>query len=138
MGLLEHHILQERDGIHILLLHLAILLLLSHYDTLGLWREDDTTGRDGAGTAVLDLVDADAGESDFEDTDAIEPYLLSHLEEVLDGLAQFLEHSLDITLLDGCLALDELGELLGADEVTVVDGLGKVLVVGLVETVVVS
>ena len=59
MRLLEDHVLQERDGIHILLLHLAVLLRLTSYHAGSLGLEQHSAGGDGAGTTVLDLVDAD-------------------------------------------------------------------------------
>ena len=49
---------------------------------------------------------------------------------MLEGLAQLLEHGLDVALLHRGLALDEVGELFGGHEVVVVNGLGKVLAVG--------
>ena len=130
MGLLEGDVLQERLGDDILLLDDTILDGLAHDDTLRLGLEEHTAGGDAGSSAVLDLVDADAGEADLEDADALEVDLLAHLEVVLHGLAEFREYGDDVALLDAGLGLDELCELVCADEALVVDGLNKVLAVG--------
>ena len=107
MGLLEGDILQHADGIDILLLDRAVeQLLLADDDARGLGLEEHAAGGDGLGTAVLNLGHADAREAHLEDADAVELDLLAHLEEVLEGLAQFLEDGLDVTLLHGRLVLD--------------------------------
>jgi archaeosine-15-forming tRNA-guanine transglycosylase len=49
---------------------------------------------------------------------------------VLHGAAQFVEHGLDVTLLDARLRLDEVGQFLGLDEVLVVDRRGEPLAIG--------
>ena len=80
MGLLEDDILQERLGDDILLLDDTILDGLADDDALGLGLEQDAAGGDAGSTAVLELVDADAGEADLEDADALEVDFLAHLE----------------------------------------------------------
>ena len=137
MGLLEDHVLQERDGIHILLLHLAVLLRLTRHHAGGLRLEQHSAGGDGAGTTVLNLVDANARKAHLEDTDTIELDLLAHLEEVLHSLTQLLEYGLDITLLHTGLLLDVGGQFVGTNEMVVVHGLGEVLAVGCIVLVVV-
>ena len=131
MGLLEDNVLEHGDGIDVLLLDATIgLLALTDNDTGGLWLEEDATGGDGLSTTVLQFGDTDGAETDLEDADAIELDLLAEFEEVLEGFAQFLQHGLDIALLDGGLTLDEVGQLLGADEVVVVNGHGIILAEG--------
>ena len=100
---------------------------LTYHDTLRLWREQHAAAGDGAGVDLLGLGDADAGESHLEDADAVDLHLLSQLEEMLHGLAQLLEYGLDVRLLDRALRLDEFAQVVGADEIVVVDCLGEVL-----------
>ena len=138
MGFLEDDVLQQGDGIDILLLHRAVLfLLLTDHDTGRLWLEEHTTGGDGGGRAVLELRHADRAEADLEDTYTVELDLLSQFEEVLERLTEFLEHGLDVGLLHGGLTLDEVSEFLGTDEMIVIHGLGKVLPIGFAVTVLV-
>ena len=138
VGLFEDDVLQHGDGIDVLLLDRAVIhLLLTDHDTSGLGLEEDTTGGDGLRATVLELGDADRAEAYLEDADAIELDLLTHLEEVLEGFAQFLEHGLDVALLDGGLSLDELSEFLGTDKVVVVDSRGEVLALSLAVAVLV-
>ena len=119
------------DGIDVLLLDATIgLLALTDNDTGGLWLEEDAAGGDGLGTTVLEFGDTDGAEADLEDADAIKLDLLAEFEEVLEGFAQFLQHGLDVALLDGGLTLDEVGQLLGADEVVVVNSHGIILAEG--------
>ncbi len=128
MCLLEDNVLEQRLGADVLLFDDALAVhRLTYHDALRLGCEEDATAGDGRGVDLLGLGDADAGESHLEDADAVDLHFLSELEEVLHGLAQFLEHGLDVRLLDRALCLDELAQLLGADEVDVVDGLGVVL-----------
>ena len=54
---------------------------------------------------------------------------------MLEGFTELLEHGLDVTLLDGGLTLDEVCQLFGANEMVVIDGLGKILAEGLTVTV---
>ena len=108
----------------------VLLLLLAYDDALGLGLEQHAAGGDGLGRAVLDLGDADAREAHLEDADAVELHLLAHLEEVLQCTAQLVEHGLDVRLLDRCLRLDELGQLLGLDEAVVIDRCCEILAVG--------
>ena len=61
-------------------------------DTDGLWREEDTTRGDVLRTTVLRFLCANRRESYFEDTDALQLHLLSHLEEVLHGTTKFVAH----------------------------------------------
>ena len=130
MGLFEDHVLQEGDGVDVLLLHGAVLLLLLTNDHAGgLGLEEYAAGGDGLGTTVLEFDDTDAGEAYLEDADAIELDLLAEFEEVFEGFAKFLKDGLDVGLLHRGLALDEVGELLSADEVVVVDSRGEVLAV---------
>ena len=132
MRLLEGHILQQVDGIYILLADGAAAgLLLTYYYTLRLWLKQHTTGGDGAYGAILGLAYTDARETYLQDSDALQLDFLTHLEEVLHGLAQFLQHGLDITLLYRSLTLDKVGNLVGAHKVVVVHGLGVILAVGL-------
>ena len=131
MRLLEDDILQHGDGVDVLLLDRAVVsLLLTHHDTCGLRLEEDAAGGDGLSTAVLKFHDADRREAHLEDTDAVELDLLAEFEEMLESLAELLEDGLDVGLLDRGLALDELSEFLGPDEVVVVDSRCKVLAVG--------
>ena len=138
VGFLEDNILEERDGVDVLTLHGTVLSLLLTYDkALGLWLEEDTSSGDGGCIAVFQFIDADAAEPYLEDTDAIETDLLTQFEEVLQGTTQLIEDSLDVALLHRGLGLDELGQLLGLNELVVVDRLTEVLLVGGAETVVV-
>ena len=131
MGLLEDNVLEHGNGIDVLLLDATIgLLALTDNDTGGLWLEEDAAGGDGLGTTVLEFGDTDGAEADLEDADAIKLDLLAEFEEVLEGFAQFLQHGFDVALLDGGLTLDEVGQLLGADEVVVVNGHGIILAEG--------
>ncbi len=130
VGLLEDHILDEGLGHNVLLLHLAVLVLLTDDDTLSLGLEEHAARGDGGGTAVLLLGDTDAGETDLEDADAGEVDLLAELEVVLHGLAQLSEHGDDVASLHTGLRLDVVGQVLGLDELAVVHGLGVVLAVG--------
>ena len=57
------------------------------------------------------------------------PYLLSQFQEVLHGLSQFVQCGLDVASLQGCLALDEARDVLGLDEMLVIDGAGVILAV---------
>ena len=128
MGLLEDNVLEHGDGIDVLLLDATIgLLALTDNDTGRLGLEEDAAGGDGLGTTVLQFGDTDGAEADLEDADAIELDLLAEFEEVLEGFAQFLQHGLDVALLDGGLTLDEVGKFLSANEVVVVNGHGIIL-----------
>ena len=49
---------------------------------------------------------------------------------MLHGCTEFIEDGLDVGFLDGGLGLDKLGQLLGLDEVLVVDRRGEPLAVG--------
>ena len=80
MGLLEHHVLDQVLGHDILLLYLAVLLLLTHDDSLGLGLEQHAAGGDGLRVAVLGLCHADAGESHLEDTQTLDAHLLTQFE----------------------------------------------------------
>ena len=61
MGLFEDDVLEHGDGVDILLLDRTVIhLLLTNNDTSGLGLEEDATGGDGLGTAVLEFDDADA------------------------------------------------------------------------------
>ena len=138
MSLLEDDVLEHGDGIDEFLLDRTILsLLLTNNDTGGLGLEEYTAGGDGLGSAVLELGDTDRAEAYLEDADAVEFDLLAQFEEVLEGFAQFLEHGLDVALLHRCLALDEVGEFLGADEMVVVHCHRVVLTVSLAVAVLV-
>ena len=132
VGLLEDDVLQQRLGVDVLLLHLTTGVHgLAYYDALCLRLEQYASASDGVGRAVLFLCDADAREADLEDADACQADLLTHLHEVLHGGAQLVQGSLDVTTLQRGLRLDEVGNLVGLDELLVVDGLGIVLVVRL-------
>jgi len=123
MRLLEHHVLDQFLGVDVLLHDLTLRVLrLAYDDTLYFWLEQHTTGGDGGGGDILGLGHADAGESYLEDAQTSQADLLSHLQEVLHGLAQFVEGSLDVAALQRCLALDESGDVVGLDEVLVIDG----------------
>ena len=56
-----------------------------------------------------EVLPPDARETYLQDADALQLDFLTHLEEVLHGLAQLLQHGLDITLLNRCLTLDKVG-----------------------------
>ena len=137
MRLLKDHIFEQRDGIHVLLLHLAILLGLANDHSRSLRLEQHSAGGDGACTTILNLVDADARKTYLEDTDTIELDLLAHLEEVLHSLTQLLEYGLDITLLHTGLTLDKLRQLLCTNEMVVIHCLGEILTVSRIVLVVV-
>ena len=129
--LLEHHVLDQFLGGDVLLHDLALLVLaLSHDDALGLGGEDHTAGGDGGGTDILGLGHAHAGEAYLEDAQSGQAYLLTHLQEVLHGLSQFVEGALDVASLQRCLGLDESGDVVGLDKVLVIDGRCIVLAVG--------
>ena len=97
MGLFEDDVLQEGDGVDVLLLHGAIgLLLLTYHDAGCLRLEEDATGGDVGSTAVLEFDDTNRGESHLEDADTVEADLLTHLKEVLHGTAEFVEDGLDV------------------------------------------
>ena len=132
MGLLEHHILDQRLHHHVLLFHRTrgLVPLLADHHTLRLGLEQDATRGDGSCRAVLGLVDTDAREAHLEDADTVQLHLLAHLEEVLQRLAQLVEHRLDVALLHRCLRLDERGQLLGLDELLVIHRRGIVLAIG--------
>ena len=131
VGLLEDDILDEGLRHDELLDDLALLVRgLADDDTLALGLEENTTGGDGLGTAVLLRRGADGAEAHLEDADAVETDLLTELEEVLHGTAKLVEDGLDVGLLHTGLSLDELSEFLGLDEVLVVDGRGEVLAIG--------
>ena len=138
VSLLEYHIFNQTDGGNVLLLNLAlVVLLLTYHHALSFGLEQHTAGRDGRCGAIFGPGHADTGKANLENSDALELDLLSHLEEVLHSLAQFLQHGLDIALLYRCLSLDEVGNLVGAHKVIVVNGRSIVLAVCLVERVVV-
>ena len=75
MGLFEDHILDEVLGDDVLLLHLTVLLLLAHDDTLALGQEQDAAAGDGLGVAVVDVGHTDAGEAYLEDAKAFDAHL---------------------------------------------------------------
>ena len=132
MRLLEDHILQQRNSIHILQLHCAItLLLLANHHSHCLRLEQHTSCGDGRCRTVLLLSHTDTAEAHLHDTDTVELDLLSQFEEVLHRLTEFLKHGLDVTLLHRCLTLDEVRQFLGADEVVVIHRSGVVLSVAL-------
>ena len=138
MRLLKHHVLEQRDGIDVLQLHGAVLhLLLADHHALRLRLEQHAAGADGGCLAVLQLRHVDGRETDLEDVDAVELDLLTQLEEVLQSLAELLQDGLDVALLHTGLELDELGKLLGADEIVVIHRLRVVLAIRLAVTVVV-
>jgi len=138
VGLFEDDVFEEILRHDVLLLHGTVTtLLLTDDDSGGLGLEQDAAVGDGGCTAVLCLGDADAGETDLEDADALQSYLLTHLEEVLQGVAQLQECGHDVTLLDGTLLLDVVGNRVGLDEVLVVDGCCEELAVGGIQCVVV-
>ena len=138
MGLFEDHVLQEGDGIDVLLLDRAVVfLLLTDNYTSSFGLEQYTAGGDGSCTAVVQLGDTDRAEAYLEDADTVKAYLLTHFEEMLEGFAQFLEYGLDITLLHGSLTLDELSQFLSAYEVAVVNSGSIVLSVSQTVTVLV-
>ena len=129
--LLEHHVLDQSLGVDVLLHDLALLVLaLSHDDALGLGGEDHAAGGDGGGTDVLGLGHAHAGEAHLEDAQSGQAHLLSQFQEVLHGLSQFVQCGLDVAALQRCLALDEACDVVGLDEVLVIDGRCIVLAVG--------
>ena len=130
MRLLEDDILDERLRHDILLLHDTILDGLADDDTLCLGLEEHPTGGDGGSATVLELGNADAGESYLEDADALEVDLLPHLEVVLHGLTEFGEYGDNVTLLDTGLRLDELRKVVGSYKALVIDSLGVVLAIG--------
>ena len=130
MGLFEDDIFEHGDGVDVLLFDRAVgHLLLTNDDASGLGLEEDATGGDSLGSAVLEFHNADRAEAYLEDSNAVELDLLAEFEEVLEGFAEFLKNGLDITLLHGGLALDKFREFLSANEVGVVDGGGVVLAV---------
>ena len=131
VGLLKDNILDEGLGDDELLHDLALLVRgLTNDDTLALGLEEDTTGGDVLCAAVLLVVCPDGTEAHLEDADAVEAYLLTQFEEVLHGTAELVEDGLDVGLFDRCLCLDEIGELLGLDEVLIVDRRGEPLAKG--------
>jgi len=131
VGFLERHVLDEGLGDHELLHDLALLVDgLTDHDALALGGEDHAADGDVLGAAVVPRGGSDAREAHLEDADAVEAHLLSEFEEVLHGAAQLVEHGLDVALLDRSLGLDEVGQLLGLDEVLIVDRRGKPLAVG--------
>ena len=71
MRLLKDYIFEQRDGVHVLLLHLAILLGLANDHSRSLRLEQHATGGDGACTTILNLVDANARKTYLEDADTI-------------------------------------------------------------------
>ena len=77
MGLFEDHILDEVLGDDVLLLHLTVLLLLAHDDTLAFGQEQDAAAGDGLGVAVVDVGHTDAGEAHLEDAQAFYADLLA-------------------------------------------------------------
>ena len=122
VGLLEDHVLHQRLGHDVLLDDLVLLVLgLSDDHSLRLGLEEHPSRGDGLSAAVIFLVGSDAGESHLEDADAVEFHLLTEFEEVFHGASQFVEHGLDVTLLHARLRLDEVCQLLGLDEVMIVD-----------------
>ena len=140
VGFLEYDILDERLDDDVLLNDLVVLVFgLTDDHTLTLRLEEYPAGGDVLSTAVILVVDTDAGESYLEDADAVETHLLTQLEEVLHGTAELVEDGLDVGFLDRCLGLDEISELLGLDEVLVVDrrceplAEGSAVVVGVLE-----
>ena len=130
MSLLKEHVLDQALGHHVLLYDLAVLVrgLTDDY-TLRLGLEQDTALGDGGGRAVLYLSNTYGGEADLEDADTVEADLLTQFEEVLHSAAQFVERCLDVALLDGALLLDEVSNLLGGDELLVIDRCGEELAV---------
>ena len=131
MELLEGHILDQGLGVDILLHHLAVLLAGAGDDALGLGLEQHAARGDGRCRAVLRLRHTDAGEAYLEDADACQTDLLTHAQEVLHGGTQLVEGSLDVTALQRGLCLDEVGNLVGLDELLVIHGLGVILAVRL-------
>ena len=131
VGFFEGDVLQQRFGIDVLLDDLTVLLAGAYHDALGLRLEQDAARGDGRCRTVVGLGDTDAGEAYLEDADAYQTNLLTHLQEVLHGGTQFVEGGLDVTALQRGLCLDEVGNLVGLDELLVIDGLGVILVVSL-------
>ena len=131
VGLLEDDILDEGLGDDVLLHDLALLVhRLADDDTLRLGLEQHAALGDHLGTTALLRRRADGAEAHLEDADAVEADLLTEFEEVLHRTAELVEHGLDVTLLHTGLGLDEVGQLLGLDEVLVVDCRGEPLAVG--------